>query len=529
MISRNPQSVKVIYKLCVLSFLLACFFSLHFLATINKLPCEKKCNIILISIDSLGSNYVGTYNENIIESPTPSIDSWAEKSIVFEDYITPSYLTPITEMSLHTSLSPLNSGVVRFDSVLNNKFITLAQVLQSSGYYTVAMGSSPEFFDFSYALRESFSRGFDEYYKEFQVPPIESRTYFRSGRALSNNPLSWIKNPPDDKFFLWLTLGTAHWPYGRYPFSYQQEYNGPLKDENKLDWWDHLRTIYEGNIWSLDELGTTITPLTDEDSRYIKEGYLSNIRATDEFLGKFFKAFKRSVIAENTIVILHSEHGEEMGEHGYYAHYDIYDATIHTPLIIYIPGEKPQRIDSLVNSFDVLPTILDYIQEPPLNQAEGISLRPLIEKSTSSIRNETFSVRVPLWEHAIQTSNGFIQNEESVYQKIQDSLTSFDELDKKDAIFDVAIRTKEWKLIWRKARLQEAQYGWWNLITQRDTIRDLYELYNLKEDPNELRNVYNKEEEVAKELKNKLDIWWEKTQQTRNSEPVIEGTIQPYF
>lgn len=109
----------------------------------EKITCEKECNIILISIDSLGSKYVGTYNKDLKEGATPSIDMFAEKSIVFENYITPAYLTPVTEMSLHTSLSPLNSGIVRFDAVLDNKFLTLAEILQADGYYTAAMGSSP--------------------------------------------------------------------------------------------------------------------------------------------------------------------------------------------------------------------------------------------------------------------------------------------------------------------------------------------------------------------------------------------------
>src|SRR3989344_6746743 len=94
------------------------------------------CNVIVISVDSLRADRVGIYGS--LKNITPEIDSWFAGGIIFKNYIAQSYLTPISENAVHTSLYPLSSGVINFDSILDKKFNTLAEILKLHGYYTAA-------------------------------------------------------------------------------------------------------------------------------------------------------------------------------------------------------------------------------------------------------------------------------------------------------------------------------------------------------------------------------------------------------
>ena len=65
---------------------------------------------------------------------------------------------------------------------------------------------------------------------------------------------------------------------------------------------------------------------------------------------------------ENTIVIITADHGEEFYEHGFYSHaFNLYNESIHVPLIVYVPDTKPQSVEKLAQSIDIVPSILRLV------------------------------------------------------------------------------------------------------------------------------------------------------------------------
>lgn len=477
--------------------------------------CPPKCNVILVSVDSVRADYVN-------EETTPALSTWSkEHATSFEEYTSAAYLTPIAEMTVHTSVPPLRSGMVRFDTVLRDDVSTLAEILKDAGYSTAALGSSPEFFRRSQSLTSSFSRGFDSYYENRTGNKSERRetVTFNEERDLPREAIEWLDESREEPFFLWLTVGSAHWPY---------PVEEPVLDSALLTWWTGIRNIYNGKIWSLKNPGVSTRSLIPETDEMIKDAYRENLSRTDAFLGDFFNTLKKKGYLRNSIIVIQSEHGEDMGEHGHYSHYDIYNTGVRTPLFIHAPRIQPGTSKAVVSSLDILPTILDFLNIPVPEQAEGKSLRPLLE---GEVLEETpvFITRVPLWEHVIANApRATSEHSEGTHPALYERMFSFNELDAENISFDVAIRTSEWKLIWRKSKAVQEKYGWWQNLTRSALEIPEYELYNLLEDPTEQNNVYQENPEVATSLRQQLKDWVER-QESNAKEPSIKGTVQPYF
>lgn len=506
---------------------------------------EEKPNLILISVDSLRADHVSSYG--YFRQTTPNIDNLAKEGILFKNYITQSYLTPVSEMALHTGTYPSSNGVVSFETVLPKNILTLDQILKIYNYRTAAFGNSPEFLAFP-ALGESFSRGFDVYDFKDEGELVRSRE-----ETLNQNKIFDFLKEEEKPFFLWLAIGSVHSPFDKSPTIFGDlNYQGPLKDEY-LDW--GLKGVLPwifNNVLYKTEKGEIVKKidLNKEDIQYIINRYDDGIFTTDEWIGTFLKELKKRGLDRKTIIVLTSEHGEELGEHGYIHHYDIFDSTVKTPLIIKNPklNKKNIVIKNQVQSIDILPTILDFLNIPKPHQIEGNSLTSLISGWTSENFNEyVFIERIPLWERTISAGIN-LKKEITDEQKLIISVGQyFESTIKKQAAFygqdilqfinsdsfllqqDVAVRTNEWKLIYRKSRDFQEKYSWWRMLSgnNKSDMKD-YELYNLELDPQEKENVIDMYPAITENLKKKLEPFVKKIEAKEISVPIIRS-IQEYF
>jgi choline-sulfatase len=112
----------------------------------------------------------------------------------------------------------------------------------------------------------------------------------------------------------------------------------------------------------------------------------------DERVGRLLNKLKELGIYDDTAIIYTSDHGESMGHHGLWFKCNMFERSSHIPLIVKIPGNKPRRVDRLVNLLDVFPTTCDYMGVPIPDGLDGISLKPLIENGRDDKRPDfTFS------------------------------------------------------------------------------------------------------------------------------------------
>lgn len=182
--------IKTLFLLLA-ALMLAIYGIVYFKDNIWKNAESQRPNVILISIDSLRADHLSAYGYS--RKTTPNIDDLAKEGVLFKNYFSQSYLTPVSEMSVHTGMYPSSSGLIGFDTILPNNVLTLAQILKKYGYQSAAFGNSPEFIIFE-ALKDSFNRGFDSYdisiFREKMPDPEKEKVF------------NFIKSNPEKPFFV---------------------------------------------------------------------------------------------------------------------------------------------------------------------------------------------------------------------------------------------------------------------------------------------------------------------------------------
>jgi len=469
-------------------------------------------NVIMISLDILRPDHLGAYGYK--RNTSPNIDRLAKQSTLFENAIAHSYLTPVAHMSVITGQYPRRHGMVSFE-VSRNQLTsrTLPEILKIYGYETAAVISSPEFF-MRYDTEEGkvvnpkdiFSRSFDYYGRT--VPDASG-----SVRVNPTGALEWLKNNKDKKFFLWIESGMLHPPFSQtVPEPYRSQYDppgyAPFYDRFPIrlgrDAVDRgvptevMFHIYKGEYY-LDF--APIHRLTDKDVSFINARYDAGVFYTDTFIGELLNLLDTLKLSGKTLVVFHSIHGEAIGEHGYFFHHDVYDTEIKTALTFRFPdGEKAgARITRQVQGIDIMPTILDYLQIPRNHESQGVSLLPLIKGDGTAYQGTDYAYidRLPWWEYVLGGWHLEHQSErEAQYtplelEKIKEYRVRLNETigGGKYPPECIAIRSNEWKLILRQRRELLEEISWWNFIAGIKFPVAEVELYDLRKDPMEQKNV----------------------------------------
>lgn len=358
-------------------------------------------NIILISLDTLGASHVGVYGYD--KPTTPHIDQFAAEGTLFENYFTASRITLPSHMTMFTSVYPSVHRVIdSFASVLDDKFLTLAEILAKDGYQTGA------FVDGDRALNIGAAHGFDQGFAFYEHYPqrffkheklyLTKRLYnfvenflHRHGipdmhsDKIFGGALSWIDGRKTNApFFLFLHTYDIHGDFGtKLPYVAPPEYSNMIKSN------------YHGDFNGCGASGTCATSylveinkkirrgaqpaqfLSEGEASYIATLYDRGVRYTDDEVGKFLAQLRNLNVLDNTIVMLTSDHGEEFFQHQQLKHVQYYDEVLKVPLIIRYPAKlRPgTRVPELSRSIDLAPTLLDLAGLPHrFEQFQGVSL-----------------------------------------------------------------------------------------------------------------------------------------------------------
>jgi arylsulfatase A-like enzyme len=491
---------------------------------------HEDTNVILISLQCLRADHLGVYGYK--RETSRNIDSLAARSVLFENAVSQANLTPVAQMSVLTSQYPRVNGMVSFevgkDQVTSR---TLPEILKYYGYTTAATLSSPEFFmrfDSESGTMinpgDVFSRSFDYYGRTARGPQGASI------RTVPTDAFQWLKNNRDRKFFLWIGSGLLHMPYAAaVPEPYKTMYDPP----GYTPFWKRLPVKVGENSWNDDPSYDIFSRvyrndfywgfkpvyhLNADDVEYVKGRYDAGVYYTDLFIGELMKLLDSLKLTEKTLIILQSMHGDDLGEQGFFFHYDVTEPVMRNALLMRFPNAEfgGKRVSEQVQGLDVMPTVLGYLDIPVPHDAQGSSLIPLVkgEKGASG-DNYVFIDRMPWWEYTLskwylelQNASGgqFSPVEEARLTEYQQMLqSSFDKLGYPPG--DIAVRSNDWKLVLRKNRDILEKVSWWRFITGRLQPVEELELYDLKNDPGEKRNLAGERPEVVARLKSRLLEW----------------------
>jgi len=281
---------------------------------------------VLVTIDTLRADHVGCYGATT--EATPTLDALARRGVRFETAISPAPLTLPSHATLFTALDPPAHGVRSNGAFrLDEGPATLAERFRSAGFATAAFVSA-----FVLDRRFGLTRGFERYDDELGVQDedvgVESR---RAGETV-DAALGWLEDAPA-RFFLWLHLYDPHAPY---------------------------------------------EPPEPHQTRQLGRPYDGEIAYADAELGRLLAALDARFPDGRTLVLVTSDHGESLGEHGEPTHaFTVYDATQRVPLILAGPSVPAGVVEPrLVRLADVAPTLLALAGLPPLDGVSGASLLP---------------------------------------------------------------------------------------------------------------------------------------------------------
>src|SRR5437773_2089984 len=272
-------------------------------------------NVLLITIDTVRADHIGCYGAKQVQTPTT--DSLARDGILFERAISQVPLTWPSHAVILTGTYPFQNGVQDFTGQpLARQLRSVAQAFKQHGYATGAVVSA-FVLDRSWGL----ARGFDFYDDAFSPEEFQKRDLGlvdrKAGESVTH-AINWLKQPTHRPFFFWLHLYDPHSPYDP-PEPYHTQYR------------DHL---YDGEI-----------------------------AYADHELGRLIAWLKSNHLYERTMIVLLSDHGESLGDHGEKEHgFFVYNSTVHIPLIVkptagsgFRPGG---RIARPVETVAVAPTLL---------------------------------------------------------------------------------------------------------------------------------------------------------------------------
>src|SRR5262245_57302363 len=271
---------------------------------------------------------------------TPALDALAREAVVFTRAYAQAPITTVSHATILSGTYPPFHGVRDFGVPLPDSVPYLPDLLRRAGYRTAAFTGSL-ILDPRAGTAPGFERGFDVYDAGFRLRrPGDDRyrTVERRGDEVVTRALSWLNptnptpptgptrpTPPASPFFLWVHLFDAHDPYD---------------------------------------------PPGDLKARYSAAPYDGEVAAVDRQVGRIVQA-----VGPDTLVVVAADHGEALGDHGEETHgVFLYDATLHVPLVLRIPGRGPSRVTARVRLADVAPTILEAagLQVPPQVQGESL-------------------------------------------------------------------------------------------------------------------------------------------------------------
>jgi arylsulfatase A-like enzyme len=323
--------------------------------------CPRRPNVVLVSIDTLRADRLGAAG---YEPPTsPVLDRrLAADGVVFDEVWSQSPKTTPSHMTMLTSLNPSVHGVPLWMGAgaapsLNPRVTTLAEVLKNEGYATAAFTAG------GHVHRDrGFGQGFDVYKHGDQL-----------GRALE-----WLGARGRRPFFLFFHTYEVHDPYTPPPGVAAAFAHDPVpaiadaaaRVRAGVDGWPQAHKIF----WQPVDGGDP------RHVRYVSDLYDAGIHRMDgTTLTRLLDALDQLGLAENTMVVFTSDHGEAFHEHGVFLHDDLYPETLRVPLVIRFPRWLPHahRVLAPARLIDLMPTILDLLMLPVPAQAQGMSLAPL--------------------------------------------------------------------------------------------------------------------------------------------------------
>lgn len=325
--------------------------------------------IVLISLDTCRADLFGVMTGEV-PSLTPRLDAFARQAVLFDHAFAQIPHTLASHMSMMTSLYPEAHDVRTELDVLPDGIPTLPQILDRAGYWTVGVVTS-DWLEPQYG----FGRGFDVY--------GELASEQADAEGVTREALSQWKRGTGPRF-LFAHYYDLHSDFAPESGGNHLPYDSPPGDRAWLgvgaNGDEFCTRSGECNTRYLMALNRGDLQVAPAQVRLLHGLYRANMPSLDAQVGALFDGLERLGAYDDALIIVTADHGEEFHEHGRFIHSQPYDESIHVPLFVKLPHGRAagRRVEDLVETVDLLPTVLDLLQIDPPATVQGRSLLGLI-------------------------------------------------------------------------------------------------------------------------------------------------------
>ncbi len=399
-------------------------------SSIGQMAGRKRPNIIFIMTDDHASHALSCYGSKI--NKTPNLDRLAKGGMLFKNsFCTNSICAPCRAVILTGKYSHIN-GVIDNRKKFDGTQQTFPKLLQKVGYQTAMIGkwhlkTDPTGFDYWNVLP-----GQGTYYNPAMIEMGQRKKYTGyTTDIITDHCLKWLKERDLDKPFCLMFHHKAphrRWEPGPKYLNMYDDVTMPEPDNLFDDYSNRGRAAREQDMSiekTMDKRDLKLIPPGDLNTeqkklwdaaynpkneafekanlqgkdlvrwkyqRYIKD-YLRCIASVDDNVGRLLNYLDESGLAKNTVVFYTSDQGFYLGDHGWFDKRFMYEESLRMPLLVRYPKEiKPGSVnDNIVLNLDFAPTFLDFagLNKPP--DMQGRSIRPLLQaKKTKDWRKSMY-------------------------------------------------------------------------------------------------------------------------------------------
>jgi arylsulfatase A-like enzyme len=302
-------------------------------------------NVLFILVDTLRADRLDDYGRR--RGLTPFLDGLAARSLVFERAYAPSSWTIPSIVSLFIGQHPFEHGVVDFNVALPPDQTTLAEVLAAHGYETAALLASRLM-----AVAPSLGQGFAEY--RFVARLLGPSEEIVDATEVNAAAREWLaRRTGRAPFFLYLHYMEPHVPYRAHEGITAVASKTDTPDE-RIGW-----HAVAGNSAHDPAVRARIWGFSGAERARLRDLYDGEVKYLDGRLAELFADLERQGALRNTIVVITSDHGEELGEHAIFGHGNaLYESQIHVPLIVHVPGRPPGHVARPVETAGIAAALL---------------------------------------------------------------------------------------------------------------------------------------------------------------------------
>jgi arylsulfatase A-like enzyme len=337
-------------------------------------PPSPQAPVILVVIDTLRADRLSTYGYRFPTSP--HLEAMAQDSVVFEDVTAQSPWTKPSVASILTGLEPNQHRALDFSDHLDGSLTTMAEFLKAAGYQTFAVVANP-------LLGQRF--GFDQGFDRFRSLPVVNNAH-----RVTQDGLELLAARDKEKpFFLYLHPIDPHLPYSP-PNPWRKEalewHGVDGSAQPLLPSFDRQGFVRLTSYLFFRYLQRLPHDVPEPTANLVGALYDGEVKSADAALGQLLGWLKEQDLYEGSMIIVTSDHGEELLERGRLGHtHTLYQELLRVPMVIKFPkGQFAGRRDKgLWQQVDILPTVLAALGIPAGNALDGLGYPADLDRAGS--------------------------------------------------------------------------------------------------------------------------------------------------